>query len=215
MTNKYQSIKEDEKNIFKNFINCFEAILLEINDIYEKFKKQYNSEKLFDEALKFDQQNILVTNDIIDDCVWLIQKNEPRANHLRFFIAIISSCNNLKRSSAYIVNFAKFYYKENEHINEHYLKEITKIFELTITHLNKLFNIINKWPIKIDQDACTKIFNDFLKIYKKYSNEIILNTIKHEKKISSKFISALVIAIKNFDRYIDNTIYIIENFSSF
>ncbi len=215
MTNKYSVLKNDEKKIFQTFTKQFQKLIDHLEDVCKKFKEAYDSEKLFDEALKIDKQNIMIMQDIVDESIWLIQKDEPRADHLRFFISLINSCSNLKRISAYLVNFGKFYYKHNASINQVYRQGICNLFELTITHVKKIFVIFEKNPQAINEEDYLKIFDDFLKVYKKDSSELIASTIKKDRELNPNFILAVVVVIKNFDRYLDNTIYIIENFSDF
>ncbi len=215
MTNKYSILKDDEKKIFSTFVNQFQLLIESLENTCKVFQDGGDSEKLFEATLKFDKQNISVANDIVDECVWLIQKNEPRANHLRFFVALINSCNNLKRNSAYLVNFTKFYFKQNANITEEFRNEIAKIFQLTIVYIKKLFDEFSHGVDKINENAYLEIFDEFLKVYKKSSASVISNIIKKEETLEPNFLSACVIAIKNFDRYLDNTIYIIENFVNF
>ncbi len=215
MTNKYSILKDDEKKIYTAFTNQFQLLINNLEKTCSIFKDGGDSEKLFEETLKFDKQNISVANDIVDECVWLIQKNEPRANHLRFFVALINSCNNLKRNSAYLVNFAKFYFKQNANITKEFRMEVSKIFELTINYIKRLYDEFSAGVDKINENAYLEIFDEFLKIYKKSSTELISNIIKKEKTLEPNFLSACIIAVKNFDRYLDNTIYIIENFVNF
>lgn len=215
MTNRYLILKNDEKKIFETFTNQFKVFINELENVCDKFKNDYDFEKLFEESLAYDKKNIVINNDIIDECVWLIQKNEPRANHLRFFISLINSCNNLKRTSAYIVNFAKFYRKQNKYITKTYKDEITQLFEITINYINKLFNIFNEFPVEINEDEYNETFHQFLKEYKKISSKLVSDTINCDKKLDPNFITSIVIVIKNFDRYLDTTIYIIDNFLNF
>ena len=215
MTNKYLTLKNDEKKIYETFTNQFEIFINELEEVCSKFKDDYDSEKLFEETLQYDKKSIVVINDIVDECIWLIQKNEPRANHLRFFISLINSSNCLRRTSAYIVNFAKFYRKQNQLITKRYKDELTSLFELTIEYIKKLFSIFKNFPIQIDEDEYTNTFNMFLKEYKKLSSKLVSETINSEKKLDANFITAIVTVIKNFDRYLDITTYIIDNFLNF
>ena len=215
MTNKYLTLKNDEKKIFETFASQFLVFISELEEVCKKFKNDYDPEKLFEETLQYDKKNTIIVNDIIDECIWLIQKNEPRANHLRFFISLINSSDNLKRTSAYIVNFAKFYRKQNQFITKKYKEELSYLFELTISYIKKLFNVFKNFPIQINEEEYTNTFNMFLKEYKKLSSKLISETINSEKKLDANFITAIVIVIKNFDRYLDITIYIIDNFLNF
>lgn len=215
MTDRYLVLKSDEKKIYETFTSQFSGFINELEVVLKKFNDNYDCEKLFEEELEYDRKNIVIVNDIVDECIWLIQKNEPRANHLRFFISVINSCNHLKRTSAYIVNFAKFYRKQNKHINKKYKSEISELFKVTIKYLKIMFGYFKNFPVKINESEYSQTFDMFLKEYKKLSSQIVSDTIKLEKKLDPDFISAVVIVVKNFDRYLDLTLYIIDNFTNF
>ena len=69
MTNKYLTLKDDEKKIFQLFTNQFNIFINELESVCEKFKSRCDGEKLFEETLNFDKKNINIANDISDECV--------------------------------------------------------------------------------------------------------------------------------------------------
>ena len=69
MTNKYSILKNDEKKIFQSFTKQFQKLIECLQDTSQKFKDQYDSEKLFDETLKIDKQNLVIIQDIVDESI--------------------------------------------------------------------------------------------------------------------------------------------------
>lgn len=214
MSTNYYMLKEGEKIVFTMFEEKFEELIKMLEYTSLKFKDKYDANDLFDECLKFDKKMDISLQDIADECIWSIQKNEPKANHLRFFIALINSCSNLKRMSAYIVNFAKFYRNEKDSLTAESVDDISVLYNLSIVNIKKLFIIFKNKGWNKDAETVTKIFNDFLKIYKKDFDSIV-NLLFNKKYKSIKFLPSLIVVLKNFDRYLDNTLYIFDNFSNF
>lgn len=210
MTN-YNNLKIEEKEIiisFKNFLN-------EIIDFFEKQFNAYlenkNADEIFDESSELEKRFLRKSNDILEECIWFIQKNEPRANHLRLIIAIINSLNDTKRMSNYIVSFSKFHIKQNL-VSEDQLvtNKITSIGKLTIETMHKLYNLIDVFNLKTIQSESKIIFNDFLEKYRiEYVNSLDDSIKKNNCDIS--FLANTIIMIKTFDRFIDHMMNIIEN----
>ncbi len=208
MTN-YGQLKNEEKEI----INTFKSFLLSSINFYETvfdgMLKKVNVEELFDEAIEKDKNFIKYGQDILDDCIWFIQKNEPRANHLRLVIAIINSLNDVKRISNYTVTLAKFNSKCFEEMDNVTYEIIGSMGKNTIDTNKKLYSLIEKFDLETMKKESKEIFQEHIQKYKNNFYSSVRNFIQNNEK--EKFIANAVIVLKNFDRTVDHMMNIIEN----
>lgn len=211
MNNNYELFKQDEKNVINSFNNCFSNIISFFKkqiSFIEKNNSDSEWEKVFDFALSEDDRNLTNIRDILDECIWLIQKHEPRANHLRLLIAIINSLNDLKRMSNYVVTFTKFFVKNRSRIDSKIKSNILKISSFCLEVTNKYFVLIKSFNLDEMKDKSDTLFNSFLKEYKKIYSSFISEL---EKKLEPSVMANYVIVLKNIDRYIDHCVNIVEN----
>lgn len=209
MTN-YKYLKIEEKEI----IEKFNGFLLEVITFYEKEYTNYinhtDSQKMFEEAIEIDKKNIKHAHDILDECVWFIQKNEPRTSHLRLIIAVINSLIDIKRISSYVVTFCKFYNKQIDAKSNYIFKRIVEVGQLSIDTTKKLYDLIEEYNLDTLSVKANLIFDDFIEQYKMRYVESITDSLKN-KTINSKFVASTIIVIKNFDRFVDHMMNIVEN----
>ena len=101
MTN-YKHLKQEEKELVNSFKTFLKNVLFFFEKQYKSFILKGNAEEMLDESIDMDKKYSSECRDILDDCIWFIQKNEPRANHLRLIVALINSLNDIKRISKMI-----------------------------------------------------------------------------------------------------------------
>lgn len=213
MATNYNMLKDSEELIINDFKKYYQLLIDLSSNTLEAFIKNDDPEKLFDSLLKEDKKNIRIYHDILNECMWIIQKNEPRANHLRLIISIINSLNDIKRISSYVVNFSKFYLKQKDEISKDERVIIISIYKTTIKTIKGLKEIFDnkEWN---ETDNSQKLFNEFLKEYKSnFINILKLITDNVVKKKNQHYFSDLIIVLKNLDREVDHCMNILENFS--
>lgn len=210
----YNQLKQDEKEIINRFKQFLNHVMHFYEETFNEFIHNKNCELAFYESIDIDKKNIGFCRDILDDCIWFIQRNEPRANHLRLIVAIINSLNDIKRISSYTVTLSKYYYKRINDIDEQTVKVIAEIGTLTIKSSHSLCNIIEQFDFVDMKKKANKIFDDYIEKYKKMFYDSIHSTLETSKKTNTKFIANLVVVLKNFDRTIDHLMNIIENISN-
>lgn len=211
----YRYLKQEEKEL----VNKFKDFLTTVLDFYENsfniFSKKNSladSDEAYDDAIQQDNKNITNCRDILDDCIWFIQKNEPRANHLRLIVAIINSLNDVKRISSYTVKMSKYCYKMLSEMDDDTVKIIYNIGLLTIKTSKQLLKIICEFNLDEMKNESRKIFEQYVDKYKKMFYESIKITL--DKKQDAQFVANSIIVIKNFDRTIDHLMNIIQNLVS-
>lgn len=209
MTN-YTNLKLEEREIMEHF----KVFLNEVIEFYEDQLKAYiqhkDCEAFFEKAIDTDKRNLRKSYDLLDECIWFIQKNEPRANHLRLIIAIINSLNDIKRISKYTLAFSNFYFKEGEDRNDFIVGKIEQLGHLSVATMKSLYELIIEFELDKISERAKKIFENFILEYKeKYVNSI--NESIHLHNGNTRFIARTIIVVKNFDRSVDHVMNIIEN----
>ncbi|MGL4948288.1 MAG: PhoU domain-containing protein [Mycoplasma sp.] len=209
MTN-YKNLKIEEKEI----IERFKTFLLEVINTQEKFFNDFlcgiDVNEILFESIEKDRRFIKKSRDILDECIWFIQKNEPRANHLRLIIAVINSLSDIKRISNYIVTFSKFCSKQSAEDIEILKTEIKPLGSLSIETVKKLYDLISNFELETIKTNSEAVFEKFIVQYKESYTKTIKGTLKC-KNDSTKFVVNTVVIVKNFDRFVDHVMNIIEN----
>ncbi len=94
--------------------------------------------------------------DLVDECIWTISKDHPRANHLRFIISVIYSAKDIAKSTNYSLAIAKVFVRKK--INNDQIIMIK-------TLVNSYLNLFQKY-IKIYEDQKKEdIFDETEKMY--------------------------------------------------
>ncbi len=153
--------------------------------------------------------------DIKDDCIWIISKDQPRSNHLRFIVAILYSSRDLERIAEQAYNIVWY---------------SRRIWLLTN---NKLSKMLKKIVIKSLENS-NLFFKSMLEIFKsdsdysKYLEEVktlvtncrveyksILSNALKEVSLGSAsqvdFIFSFSVVMKYIDRTIDHLWSIFDN----
>ncbi len=146
----YILLKEKEQEIISEFLNFYDQTLKIIADFEEYLLENKNKEvslddHLYDEIVDKVRKNELVGQDLLSNCIWTIQKNEPRASHLRFIIAIIYSIRNLNNITRYASKIFKWSNKEK--IKPEFLKVLLDSLQITYQRSLKIYSYIanNNW----------------------------------------------------------------------
>lgn len=115
MAVNYGLLKESENEIMSEFRVFYDYIIEIQSTLYDSLttcKNQNISEEDFENIQSMVKKSEIMHNDLLSNCIWLIQKNEPRASHLRFIIAIVYSIKSLLYVSDGVVKIANFFYKK-------------------------------------------------------------------------------------------------------
>lgn len=115
MAVNYGLLKESEIEImteFRVFYDYIIEIKVTLYDYLINSQNQNISEEEFENLIEMSKKSEILYNDLLSNCIWLIQKNEPRASHLRFIIAIVYSIKSLLHICDGIMKIAKFFFKK-------------------------------------------------------------------------------------------------------
>lgn len=108
MSTNYNILIKSEKKL-KELISEYVFLLLEIHTKLWKdvFLNEKNLNVVLDNCERRLKRSNVMENELVDECIWTISKDDPRANHLRFIISIIYSTKDLSRACEYSQSMAK------------------------------------------------------------------------------------------------------------
>lgn len=166
MAVNYGLLKESENEIMGEFRVFYDYIIEIQSTLYNSLitcKDQNITEEDFEGIQSMMKKSEIMHNDLLSNCIWLIQKNEPRASHLRFIIAIVYSIKSLLYISDGVVKIANFFYKKK--IIAELFKEFLTAYEDTIELSKEIANSLTERDI-------TAIIQNFKDKFDNYHQEI-------------------------------------------
>ena len=147
--------------------------------------------------------------DIRDDSIWIISKDQPRASHLRFIIAILYSIKDNERISQYAYNVAKWINKYPLSLNMR--SSIPLLLKKSNLFFQKIINVVssdsvNEYETEIKKDAL-----EYRSFYKEFVKGMIKkNNLNSDESIDMYFNISLI--FKCFERTVDHLLEIFKNF---
>ncbi|OYD26679.1 phosphate transport system protein [Mycoplasma testudineum] len=213
MSRNYENLRNSEENLskifekfFRHSIKIHRTTLKAIDALIEK-----NNEKAEEYFVQIDKEEFESNQfeaNIIDEAVWIISKDQPLANHLRFLIAIISSSSDLERICDYAKNISKFL-KFNYHSDQYYLENLKSL------HTNvfkKYFEIFEKFKATDPNHVLEFALSKKESFERKYIQNIKIVTQRLTLENQQDYLYNFIIALKNVERILDHQINIIEKF---
>lgn len=154
--------------------------------------------------------------DIKDDCIWIISKDQPRANHLRFIVAILYSSRDLERIAEQAYNIVWYSKKIWSLANKNLSKPIKNIVIKCLENSNVFFEKMA--DIFKSHSDYAKYLDDVKSTIAKFRAEykLILSEALKDLSLSIDhqvdFIFSFSIVMKYIDRTIDHLWSIYDNF---
>lgn len=202
-------LEKSEKELSTNFLSMFHFSL----KMHIRLKEYIDTNNITEETLNkfrnYKESIIEQKNHLKDDCIWIISKDEPRANHLRYIIAILYSIKDLERVSEYAYNIFSLIHKYK--FSKTYLNEMSILLEESNKTFNKLLSLFEKDnKVKIEDQYEKEVFT-----FKSSYKEIVRNNISKidltvEKNIDDFFNFSIM--VKYLERTIDHIGLIFDNF---
>lgn len=218
MSINFQFIKSSEHQLFKEFKHIYKYVVESHHFMYETLVKKTDNmnlgfeQKIIDNIqFRYKQVDIMIS-DLLSNCVWNIQKNEPRANHLRFIIAIINSLRDLESMNNSYLSLLKFFMKRqlSQDIYKHFLEAYkitnnvsTTILEELETH-NRLYD---------NNERLINTFIDYHKYLKNLIRTSILIYSENNNMLDNKTLIDLITNFGILERMVENQESIINAFS--
>lgn len=172
MSTNYKILLQSEKELKKIISEYLEFVY----KIHSKLWNELNEEdyhKAYDNSERRFKQALIMEDELIDECVWTISKDDPRANHLRFIISVIYCAKDLTRAAEYAQSIAKIIIRKN--IEQKYVKALDPIVTLYLNVIQKIIKIY----LSTTEDKIEKVDQLYLEF------EVMLEN--NEKKMREKF----------------------------
>lgn len=209
MSTNYNILLKSEKKL-KELTISFLGLVHEIHTkLWNDSNKYIDTETravIFDNTERRQKRSLVAEDELLDECIWTISKDDPRANHLRFIISIICATKDLTRASEYSLSIAKII-DRNEGLKKDVIDKIKPLIELYLDYIQqniKLYssqskNLLDKYD-ELSHDfeiQFETISKDIRKFYKNNAvlqyqvtqiNRLIFSTIE---RLQSVFTSVL------------------------
>lgn len=208
----YESLKSSEQNLRGLFFDFYNHVIMIESKILERFssKKPFD-EEILNQVKEWENKSNNFEAQIMDEACWIISKDSPKANHLRFIIAILNSIKDLERISDYMLYITKYmFYHQNLPI---------QAIELITSAFKKAHEVSVEYLKLVDQKDYYKYYDKAVEIeadHQKHFNEIMVKIAEllspTKGVIVNESIPGAIIVLKNIERSVDHSINIVENF---
>lgn len=218
MSINFQFIKSSEHQLFKEFKHIYNYVIESHVFMYDTLVKKTDNMNLgFDQQIidtiqfRYKQVDIMI-NDLLSNCVWNIQKNEPRANHLRFIIAIINSLRDMEFLNNSYLSLLKFFMKRqlSQDIYKHFLEAYKVTNNVSNTILEEL-ETHNR--LHIGNERLVTTFGEYHKYLKNLIRTSILIYSENSNMLDNKTLIDLITHFGMLERMVEHQESIINAFS--
>lgn len=215
MSINFISLKKSESELNNNFSSLIELTRKMGVRLYSIIENKKVTQEDIDKIESYKSRITELRHDIRDDCIWTISKDQPRANHLRFIIAILYSLKDIERISDYLWDIVKTLKKEKISIDM--INNLEQLMKNSIVFFDKVIETLNDESLNSYEDEIYSMFSKFRESYKLF----LTNTVKTfaKKSIVNKNIEKYIeyyfnfsVVIKYVDRIVDHYLHIYKNF---
>lgn len=208
----FDTLKTSEDGLRKLFLEFFNHVLESQDYLLKKFA---SSKSLSTVAYNYIANRERIANQyeakILDEACWIISKDQPRAAHLRYIIAMLRSIKDLERMGDFVERVSRILHQQ-KNIDDGIHREIVKLMEESQEFGNKIYKHLlsgSKNTREYYKNA-SESFLHFSSIYRSCFKKIGQKIFKAKKDVTSKI--AIFTAIKHIERNADHAFNILENF---
>lgn len=179
MSTNYNILLKSEKKL-KDLILSYILLMHEIHKKLWLDTNKYINDNLhiiFDNVERRLKRSKDMEDELLDECIWTISKDDPRANHLRFIISIIYSAKDISRSCEYAQSIAKIIVRNN--INQNVIKNFMPFSKLYLEYIENVIKL-NNGSSNNKIDLFDELNINFENKYEKFQKEINKNFDKDE-----------------------------------
>lgn len=210
MTTNYTILEKSEIELKQSFNEFLELSY----KIYSKVKNFLKEDKITETTIHKMQEYKLTAKekkrDIRDDCIWIISKDQPQSNHLRFIIAVLYSIVDLERIIEQSYNI--IWYFKSISLN----LPLKQIINDSMEFSGNIFFEIKKFFIQKDVTKHGEKIIQYLEKFKEHYKSSLLDAFKHSFEIEKnelEHIYLFSIIMKYIERTMDHLNSIFKNFS--
>ncbi len=219
MAINYGTLRQSEKELIQKFYDYLEHA----NQMHLSILKALHSEpgspewtETIGRVQDMEKESNITHADLLDECTWIISKEQPQASHLRFVIAIINSINDLERICDYANNLSKFM-AQNPQIYKPALDVVEDMENFAIVSYQKIFDFFktndaqasHQFALKLQDESNSKFFQALKALRQIYSR---ISFEANDRSRENKELIHVVLALKNVERILDHAINVIEHF---
>ncbi len=216
MAVNYEFIKYSELELYNEFKSIFKYVVETHQTLFSTLNEKNNDADFEDSAIeniRHRHKNLeLMNSDLLGNCIWNIQKNEPRASHLRFIVTIIKNLKDVEIINNYCLKILRFFNKRKlpSDLNKHFIEAYKTTNDVSKKILNE-FETNNK--IDPNNEKIITIFNDYHKYLKNIIRTSILIYSEKNIKIDNKTLIDLITNFGILERIVEHEESIINSFS--
>ncbi|MGL5205803.1 MAG: hypothetical protein ACRC7B_02705 [Metamycoplasmataceae bacterium] len=160
MATNYNTLIRSEKNLKKMVVEFLEYSLATHKKLWKYIYSNEDGHKIVDSISINVKESEQKARDLVDECIWTISKDDPRANHLRFIISIIYCSRDIEKSISYTLSIAKIYVRKQ--ISHEQISMIKTIVDNYIHLFEKFIEMYKGIKIKEIYDTTEKLYFDFI-----------------------------------------------------
>lgn len=210
MAINFLSLEKSEIELKQNFVEFLNLCYKMHSKIDEVLKDDEQKKDIIEIMSDFKSKAKEKKRDVRDDCIWILSKDQPRANHLRFIIAILYSIRDLERIAEQCYNIV--WYFTNSNMNKSLKKIVTKTISVSKTIFKNMKKIFEEKDVTKHTESVKKYANEFKETYRKTLADAMKNSPDSNEE-ETEYIYTFSIVMKYIDRTIDHLWSIYENFS--
>ncbi|KEZ22689.1 PhoU domain-containing protein [Ureaplasma diversum] len=213
MATNYSMLKESQSYLFDAFKSFFKKVIENQELLYNRLvESDLTLSEIYDETAFLEEQVNLQYSDMIDECMWTIQKDQPRAGYLRFFIAVINSVKDLERISDHAEIIADYFLETT--FTDNQKNQFLERFKDSIDRMKILYSFFKQNNISADGvEEIKRIRSEFFNQTNNVSVALISHQADKNDDDSSKHIK-LILMFRHIERNIEHCINIIQNFGN-
>ncbi len=205
MATNYNALIKSEEELKKQF---FEFLDLAYS-IHKKtwtyiLSKELDSSKM-DDLRNDEESSDAFEKDILDECVWIISKDQPRSNHLRFIISIIYSIKDLERISDYAIEIAESL--ENKEIDKNNYDFLKPLSNRYLTFFKSFVDLIKKKNVSEYYQTGRDLKNEFFENCNKDLKKLLEICPKNDTSIQN-----ILLIFRSIDRCVHHIYNVFINF---
>ncbi|MBR3259388.1 MAG: hypothetical protein IKG09_01360 [Mycoplasmataceae bacterium] len=206
MSTNYNILLKSEKKLKKLLF----SYLFHVYEIHQKLWRDtekyigQNENLILDNIERRLKRSSDAEDELLDECIWTISKDDPRANHLRFIIFIIYSTKDLSRACEYTQSIGKIIVRNN--FSKKTIDIIKPLFKLYLKHIEQIIELHNDEMENFNLENFDDLTSQFEEKFEEIQKEI-------KKQFSNdEFIHYKIMQI---ERLISSTIERIQSTFSF
>ncbi|MGL4617164.1 MAG: hypothetical protein ACRCUM_02900 [Mycoplasmoidaceae bacterium] len=204
MPSNYNTLLSSEKELSDLFFENLEHLLKIHKFLWVSIKEDKKKEKIKEKIAFYTEESIKKCKDILDDCVWIISKDQPRANHLRFIISMIHSVKDMEALSKYPNKILAIYSDQIK-----ITKSLDKLVKSYLEIFQEVIKMLKQKQVEVNYKKSMELKENFLKIYNDFiQNELNLKS----NKLNSKNFLDIYNIVKALDKTIDHLFNLFDNF---